>query len=429
MTVQNDITNVAANFKQQFADKMTNLIPDNARLVKDVRFVAKSKMPGGAYRHPVIVRGENGFTYAAPDSGNFALNDASTLLTQDAQVLGNNLILVTDLSYEAVQRAARSNQAFEEDVGLRTENMLEALVNRTEISCLYGRSGIGTVGVAGDSAVGATTITFQFTEVTWATGIWAGSEGAQVQFEDSTGALISSGADSIFTVGVVDAPNRKVTFTGTATGVTAVETSNDSLATTAFFYGSRGTADMAGLDKIIRNVSSLFNIDAATYGLWRGNVHTVSGKLTIQKILRGVALACGKGLNENVTVYVNPDVWSDLAGDAASMRKFDSSYRPSKAEQGNETLVYYGQNGRVDVVSHPCVKGGDCFIVPLDRLLRIGATDITFQTPGMPEENPFFLHMPSNAGFQLRGYSNQAIFAEKPAFCTLVTGFTPSASA
>ena len=53
---------------------------------------------------------------------------------------------------------------------------------------------------------------------------------------------------------------------------------------------------------------------------------------------------------------------------------------------------------------------------------RVGATDITFRLPDRGDE--FFRHIEDAAGYELRAYSNQALFTKALAKSTIITGIT-----
>ena len=206
----------------------------------------------------------------------------------------------------------------------------------------------------------------------------------------------------------------------------AIEDINDISATKAlkvYFKGAYGK-EMSGLDKIITNTGTLFNINASVYDLWRGNVVSTTGTLNLNKVQKAVATAVERGLDEEAVLLVSPRTWQDLSAEQSAYRKFDSSYDSKEMENGSERLVFYSQNGKIEVISHNCVKAGEAFIVPLKRVKRVGSTDITFETPGRSDE--IFLHLANNAGFELRCYADQAILVETPARCVKITGIVNS---
>lgn len=412
-------------FKERYGDDISDLVPRKAKFVKLVPFVEKDKQSGGTYHQPVIVSDSQGYTYAGSGDDAVSLNDPVSLITQDAQILGSQIIGRVQLGYNAAARAADSKRAFGNIMDTVVRNMVESDSKRLEIGCLYGRSGIGQFAIGSKVSATATTMTVEITRSAWAAGIWAGLENAEVNIYTTAGVLVSSGADAIFTVTTVDSSTRRVKFTGTATGITALDTSEDSNAHNVFFRGAFST-EMYGIDQIFRNTGSLFNIDASAYDLWRSNVHTVSGQLNMAKLLAGITKAVDRGLDEDVVALCNPHTWQDLNADLAALRSFDKSYKPAEGELGNESIVYHGQNGKVEIVPHIYVKEGDCFFFPPERLSRVGAQDFSVKNPGGAPGEDIFFHRPDHAAYEMRSYTNQGVLCDAPARCGVVTGFTNS---
>jgi len=417
MTIATDLSGL---FKESYGDDVINLIPESSIVTKATPFVQKAKQIGNVYHQPVIVRPEHGVTYAGPNAGTFDLNTAITMKLQDAQVPGYQMVLRATLDYESAFRAASGKPAFMDATQLQVENMLESLGKRLELGLIYGQSGIGV----GDSSsnVNATTTDITFTLASWADGTWSGLEGATLNFFDTvSGALVSSGADSIFTVSTVTVSTRVVRVTGTAAGITALDIAlAGALQVDAFFNGSRTDAttfnETAGLNKIITNTGTLYNISASTWSLWKGNSYDVSSAaLTLGKLQAAVAVAVGRGLMEEVDVLVNPKTWGNLLTEQAGLRRYDSSYNSPKTEVGNKAIKFWSQNGALNIHSHPFVKQGEAFIVPFKRAKRIGATDITFTLDSKYGEGMIFRQLESQAGFEYRLYSNQTMFVETPA--------------
>jgi len=358
---------------------------------------------------------------------------------QDAQVQGAQMLLRSAMSYDSAARSSNSKKAFVKGTELLVENMMESLTKRLECSLLHGQRGIAEIAVGGfdETSGGATTATFVVTAASWASGIWAGAEGAKLVFYSDSSDTISAGtnlntnsdSDTNLIVTAVDVDTRTISVSGSAGAIEDINDISASKAIRVYFKGAvsgTGTSfannEMAGLRKIITNTGVLFNVSAASYNLWKGNSVTVTGQLTMGKVLSAVGKAVQRGLNEKVVVAVNPDTWANLASDLAALRKFDGSYDRKKGDNGFESLSFYAQNGEIEIVSHNIVKGGEAFIFPPKRLKRIGAQEISFQTPGRDGE--IFLHLPSNAGFELRLYSDQSLFLETPARAVYVDGIT-----
>jgi hypothetical protein len=415
-----DSAKLSGLFKEVYIDSgIENLVPEASKLTKRIPFVSANQETGNKFHMPVIVSGEAGITMALNSDGGFELNSPVSMQMQDAQVEGSQFLLRSTLSYEAAARASNSKKAFEKATSLLVENMMESATKRIEVLTLYGQDNLGVCSAS--SNVSATQTRVTITPATWASGIWCGSENTELNFYSSGGTLISSGADAIFTVLKVDADNRYLYVTGTATGITALDAGISSA--TISYRGSR-TKEFAGLKKIITNTGTLFNISAADYNLWKGNSVTVTGQLTFKKLLSAVSKAVGRGLNESVLVAVNPDTWSDLASDLSALKRFDGSYNQKELENGAENITYYGQNGKIEIMSHNCVKAGDAIGFPPKRVKRVGASDLSFKMPGQGDD--IVLHRPEHASYEMRLYTNQAVFVETPARCFYISGFTNS---
>lgn len=417
------VSQLSGLFKEVYGDKVESLIPDSAKLVKLVKFQPQDKELGNKYHQPVVVADSHGFTYAAPAAGAFSLNNHIAMTMQDAQVDGYQILLRDSIDYEAAAKASGGKKAFVKATELLIKRMVESMTKRLEIGCFYGASSGGLGATSSSSNVDTTHTVVTFTAASWASSIWAGSENATVNFYTAVPALVSSSTDAIFTIDSVNVDDRKLTLSGTTTGITALDIAVAAGTCTIWYNGSYSN-QMSGLDKIMTNTGALFNINATTYGLWKSNTLSVSGQLSMAKILQGLSKAVGRGLDEDVLCFVNPAAWSDLHADQSSLRVYDQSYRKSEAESGVEKIVYHGQSGKIEIISHAVVKAGECFILPLKRAKRIGAQDVSFKFPGFGDD--VFFPLQSNAGYEMRLYTDQAFFIEAPAKCVKIYGFTNS---
>lgn len=417
-------------FKEVYGDSQINLIPDNSKLQKLIKFVPGDKELGNKYHQNVIVTMEHGVSYASADGGTFALNDALSMKTQDAQIQGSQMVIRAGMSYDAAARADKGKKSFALASSMQVESMVESISKRLEISMLYGQcsTGLATCAVA---ASGSSVVVCTVTAGTWAPGIWTGMETARVAVK------VGANVKGPFSISAIDFDDRKITLAaateakGSDAGTGVLGDIDDEATAYLFFLGSVAVADgsttfreMIGLENLITKSGSLFNINNSTYNLWAGNSATVSGQLTIGKILSSLGQPIAKGLEEDVVCFVNPDTWADLASDLSALREFDQSYSSAKGENGVKSICYYSQNGKIEVISHSCVKAGECFVFPPKRFKRIGASDITFKTPGRGED--IFTPLPDAAGYEIRAFTDQALFPEAVAKCLKISGFTNS---
>lgn len=396
----NDLNSLNGNFKETYADKLQNLIPEGVKLLPRIKFAPRPKQPGNFYHAPVVLGMEHGVTYAAPDEGAFNLNPPISGQTKDATVRGYQMLLRSALSYEAAARSmGGGTKAFEDATKFLVESMTRSVSRRLEVELFYGQMGIGTVSGSPSGNV----ITIATAE--WAPGIWVGSENMKIEIRTSAGVL--RGTCSVQSVSMV---NRTIT-------VDAVPGSTGN-GDVIWFYGAYGK-EFAGVHKIITNTGELFGIDASQYSLWSGNSSVASGTLGFDELSDALARAVEKGLEGSVTAFVNPRTWVDLLNELTAKRQFDSSYKASMGEAGHENITFYSQNGKIEVVSSIFVKEGYAFLLALEDMIRIGSTDVTFRRPGQGDQ--FFRDLENSAGYELRCYTDQALFCRAPGKQTVVT--------
>ncbi len=411
------------NFKEAYADKIEDLLPEDSQLTKAIKFQGKDKELGDKYNQPVIVRSEQGFTYSRPNSGAFDINPTSTMKMQNALVDGFIIIEQSNVAYETVARSTNVN-AFRNAVDLIMEDAMEAFGRRLEIALLYGQSptGLGTINTS--TNVDATHTTISFATGAWAGGMWTTLEGASLDiYPPTTGVALNTVGPMI--ISSIDLTNKTITVSGAAADITAIDAGTTVNGGYPRFYaaGTDGADEAVGLDKILTNTGTLFNINAATYSVWKANTYAVSGALTLAKIQSGVATAASRGLSEDVSLYVNPAVWQELSTEQVTYRQMDSSYSDKEAVNGFEALCFYSQNGKIMVYAHKYVKEGEAYCLPTSRAVRIGSSDVSFKMPGM-DDSMMFTPLSANAGFFFRIYSQQSLFIETPAKCIKFTSIT-----
>lgn len=409
MADANTTTTLDGLFKTVYGDSQINMLPDFAILSRKVRFSPSEKI-GQRYEVPVKLQYEGGFSYGASGDGAFTLNSAIAGKIARAQVDASQIVLRSQLDYESAFKAASGGkQAFQDATQALVENMMESFAKRQELSMLYGQRGLGTVLT---NTSGALVIS----DATWSPGIWVGMKDAVLE-AFTTVADSATQHNGDLTISAVDLASKTVTVTGTSGAVVA----GDIL----FFKGARTTTahkDMVGLDKILVNTGSLFNISAASYELWKATSYDCAGAVSMEKALNAAAQAVPLGLKEKSMLALAAKRWAKLNNDLSALRRADSSYDSAKFENGVDGITYHGVSGDIEIVSHPFVKEGEGLLVPEKRLKRVGSTDVTFRRPG--NANNIFRELESSAGFELRAYSDQQIFCETPSYCVKLTGIT-----
>lgn len=402
------VNQVNALFKRVWGDGAIKALPRFSKIMEEVPYSKRERL-GDVYVVPVVLAFEHGFSYGAYLDGAFALNAAIAGKIIQAQINGNMIVLRTQLSYEDVFKAAEAGAAaFESATSMVVENMQRSFAKRQELSFLYGQCSLAKV-----SAIASHVITV--TDLTWAPGMWSGMVNCTLDSTTSVAATTTV-HDTAMVISSVNVAQKKITVTGDSATV-----ANDFL----WFAGAKTSTafkECAGLFAILANTSTLFNIDAGTWELWKAQQYAVNGPISMLAIMNGLATAQNFGLDEDGKAYFATKRWNYLNADQAALRRYGAY--AAKAENGSEGIAYHSVNGQVEIVAHPFVKEGDggFFPNPKKRLMRVGATDITFRRPGLQEN--IFRELVDNAGFELRAFSDQAIMATLPAQCVQYTGIT-----
>lgn len=349
-------------------------------------------------------------TFAGSDDDAFALNAPVAGQIKDAQVKGNPVVLRSVLGYVAASRASQgSAQAFMDATKFLIANMLRSMAKKIEIEMLYGQAGYGTIAASTTAAS-----SFVVTTSEWAPGIWAGAEGLTVEFRDVTGTT-SRGE---FVITSVNMETRAITIATTAT-LTAGDT--------IWHKGAYGN-EFVGVHNILsQTTGTLFNINVGQYNLFRGNQYDAgTAALSFTKLNLAAARAVEKGLEGKLVAMVNPRGWANMLSDQAALRKYDGSYSKKSLENGTEKLVFFSQNGEIEIVPSIYVKEGYAYMLSIEDFVRVGSTDMTFNRPGSGDQ--IFRELENAAGFELRLYTDQALFNSAPGRSVLIKNIVNSNS-
>ena len=425
MAQYNTTSTLDGLFKNVYGEGPINAIPEVAILQAKVKFKQTERI-GKSYNFPVILSSEAGVTYLAAGAGVSTLNDAIAAQLKEASVDANQIIIRGQMDYEAAAKAVASKAAFKNASELLVENLMETGARRLEMAFLYGQSatGLGTADSSANASATSTVVTML--AAGWAPGIWAGTENALINFyKVSNDSLVSSGADAIFTITAVNFTDRKLTLSGTATGIGDLDTALGDGDCYIHWRGAK-SVEPVGLDKIITNAGSLFGISAATYSLWSGSSHGFgSAAATTAKLLNMAGLAVSKGgLMEEADILMSPKTFTNLSGTMTDLRRQNGGAKETEGIAGFETIILMGPNGKLNLVPHPMVKEGECFLVPMKRVKRIGTQEFSFETPGRKGE--LFLHLSDKNAYELRIYTSQSIIVETPAKCVKGTAIVNS---
>lgn len=415
MAAENTTTTMVGYFKEIYGEDVLTLAPNSRKLAKKIPF-GDGTMVGGKYHQPVDLQMEHGLTAAAANAGVVDLEQPTAGQMADAQVEGAQLFARAQVDYETIYRAMEAGKkAFGDSVKHIVKRLTIAASKDLEIQLIHGRRGLGYVSTKTGSTASRV---YTMADAGWSTGIWAGMKGANLDvWKADYSAKINTNAAVV--VASVDLDLKTVSVTGNATDLTNIDTEigapTGGLLNAHLFRRTHSpTTELAGIDAIVRNATTLFNIDASTNELWKGINHGVgSGSLTMAQVLKGLAKAASRGLEDDCIVLVSPTTYESMNTDQAALRRY--GMKESKAESGFGGIVYEGQTGLVEIVPHIYQKDGMAHAVNPKELKRIGATDLTFITRGSSGKSELVRELSDKGGSEMRCYSNQALFIEFPA--------------
>jgi len=404
----NSLVTLSGWFKESYADKATNLIPDTVYYAREAKPVVKSSQTGGDYKHPVVLTSEQGVTKAGSSAGVFSLNSYVSMAVRQAQLAGSNFVLRTAFDYETLTRLEGKN-SFETETKPVIKNMIDSAYQYQEMDIMWGKSGVGTIAVVNGNIYTVTTAQF-------APGLWLGSEGRKVTHFSAAGVLRGTASITSY-----DIDARTYTTDIAIPG---------SLATDLIFFTDGGAAnEMNGIHQYMTATGSFLGISGTTYQLWSPpTAYNVAGACSFNHIQRAITRAYKKGLGKKakgVAVVLNPDTWTVLANDEAALRAYDASFSPSKLENGTENIKFYSVAGPVEIMAHDMMKEGFAFIhPPVSKCLeKIGSRpQPTFDIPGQPEKERYLRVLENSAGVETRNYWNMAIFSAMRSQFQLMSG-------
>lgn len=419
-------TDLNAYAKEIYADKPINLIPEELHLVKDYTW-REAASTGDKFIQPVKLSHESGFTYSIDDNSAFDLENAVPAIFKEAQVDGSSIVLSSLLSMVQLAKLDKSVKGFMKAPATLLEDMNQAIWKRLEIAGFYGRSSTGLATIHSNTQVGGDVYDIVITAATTAPGIWAGAEGSYVDVIYNDGGTLKQRTSHpvlISRVSLGATNTLRVTYNASESAEASV-VAGDFLVWNGAMGQVAATAaciptEPCGMDKIITNTGSLFNIDASVYSLWAGNSFNVNGGLTYQKLLQAADYGVGKGLSGDLNVYIPSKAFQQLASVESAFRRYNEA--PNKATNGAQSLEFFYQAGKMTIKPSIHVKPQEAFMVPKVGGHRIGASDVTFKLPGYNDD--MFIQLPTNAGVALRAFSHQGWFFEAPAKMVKLYGIT-----
>lgn len=432
-------TATTVNLFKKVYGSIQNLLPEDYLFAQDMPFNESQKV-GQSYSEAVVLTNETGWTLLGSSMNPAELNPAVAGAVQQVEVVPYETVLASLIPWGVISRTAGGgDKAFYSATKHIVKNNIRSHGKLLEILRIYGRSaqalgyvsyysgtyrgatfttGTGTVGgVAFTNGVNTTTKQILFQKGFFASGIWVGTEGCVLQEIDASNVIINEG--KLLTV---DAINGFI-------GVDFVPTAASSTTSHRIcFKGMAQGNDAPGIVNILSATGLLFGLSTAQYSLWKGTVFPCNNaKLTLPLINDAIAQAVNRGsLDGNIKLYINPRTWARFSSNESALRAYDKSYKSSGFENGAESLTFFSQTGKIEIVAHRFIMEGIALGLHLDDWSRSGSAEISFKVPGVQEDIIFQVQNMNCMAF--RSYADQYVFCHAPAKSILFTGIDDEAA-
>jgi hypothetical protein len=260
----------------------------------------------------------------------------------------------------------------------------------------------------------------------WIPGMWNLMKNAKLEVLNAAGtALVGSAGQFVQVNSIPTAGLTNVSFQATST-ITAAVAAQQRLLPFGWYQKC-----CIGLEGILNNTGTLFNIDASLYTFWRAVTRdNGAAKLSRSIILGLCAQMFPNGLDQGATMFVSSAQFADLAeetqvvtngsgatANTATVQVFNGNGDQTTKRIGTNKIVYVSPVGEITIQLYKYMKQGEAFLFGNGLVKRGGASDITFKGDG----NQYFLNeIQGAAGYEIRCISNQSVFIETPYQCALI---------
>ena len=411
------VTELNASYRILYADRLKLLQPEQFRYWKDIG--TKKGRLGRTYNWPVVLKNEQGFTFAKAGAGEVTLNSTAPGKIEEATTDGFQMFGWCGIDYETAAKGANSRQSFVDSVGHIVESLHLSAMRKIECLGWYGQSGLAVVeSVSYTNDADATNDYIVISKATWAPAMWVGAEGTHIDLHTSVFGASPITTDAI--ISKVDIPNRRLYLT-TSAGAECDDLSGGAAGNIVAFAGAIvGNATPAnvvyneqkGIDKILGTNTTLFGITCASYSLWQANQYAVgSTSMSVEAVQDMVGAAISKGMEGKVSLYLNPASVAKMITDFGGLRRFLKD-DGSKYVIGASDIEIFCQGVIVSIVSHPFIWEGSGYCFNPEIFARVQAYPLSSKVPGRGDD--LFQLTPGKGSYSMQLYSNEVLTTDAP---------------
>jgi hypothetical protein len=422
-------TDWAGYLKKQYGG-IVEPLPEPNTMAEHLPFIPKDKQPGDTYEVNVNLSFEHGVTHDNT-RGNYTYNSARDSVSLPARLRGSSISVIGQIPRDMVEALKTASQRNAPMSGMDSKLGLTMMGGNfyREVQLHYGPGpgstalcNIGEVStiVSGTNLGAGGPIVCDLKRASYSAGLWneMGGGNALVDIYESDGLTLVAAEVS---VDAVSHANNRLTLSksGSAADVDATDLIMPRL--------SVGLSAV-GLQGILENTGSLFELSAATYPQWQAKSFAISGALNRGDIMALGGVLAQNGLRAGGKLFCNANTFADLADELSDLQTFDSpNGRTSDTKEfGATTLRFKTPCGVIEVAEDLVMKQSIAMFIgnyngsrrPCAE--RVGNRDLTMEQPN----GEIVTKLEASSGMQVEAYTNQAPFIKIPYHCAILTGIT-----
>ena len=471
-------------WKNGVIEPYANVVP----LLKDMPLNKGAQEVGGIFHVPTRLTYEGGQTFApgstsaagvTPGVGTRAFVGPRAGAVPDASITPMQIYARSQTTYEALMRSMPSVNSGPQDALIKAaqaatkqqlKGLLEGTLKKVEALILHGGEGIGQL----DTGVNASNVVAQVYESvsgfnqdialsadSWSEAMWHMFEGHTFDFYATaapvsglpglpTGPKLNSATNTLLagvnqtgcvliavnpatplTNGPTNTNPRRLRFwhssgnagvvgTGVLGGMTIAAASGNHIV----FESAGPSNEFNGIGIMSQNQGSLFNIDAASYGMWRGNFRASVGNVRLSTLVRALSPVINAGGESKLIRAVVPtEFFAQVANDESSLRIYQNS--GPKAQNGFSAIEFYlPGDARLELLGHPLQKDGYIRAYIPEELARVGPQDLQFVTRGSGANDQLILESATTPSSEIRLAGQFSPICQTPRHMLSLTGVT-----
>ena len=190
------------------------------------------------------------------------------------------------------------------------------------------------------------------------------------------------------------------------------------------FESASPTDEFAGIGIMAQNQGSLFNIDAANYGMWRGNFRASAGNVRLSTLVRALAPVINAGVQgDTVRAVVPTEFFAQVANDESALRVYANS--GAKSRNGFSSIEFYLPGDTIlELMGHPLQKDGYIRAYVPKELIRVGPQELQFVSRGGGGNDQLIMESTTTPSSEIRLAGQFAPICATPRHMLSLTGVT-----